>query len=207
MPAKATLPGAVASLGLREEAFDAPRRFDKGARIFRRGDPVRGVFLVLEGEVRLCRFGARGEEVILQRARAGEILAEAALDSPRYHCDAIVTEAGEFIRLSASVLRAMLDSDAQFARKWAGMLSGELRRARARLERMTLKSAADRVRHYLATEGRGPACETTISGSLKDLARELGVAHETLYRTIADMERRGELERAGRRLRFRRPAV
>jgi len=190
-------------LGLLPRGFGTPRRFGKGARIFQRGDVVRGVFLILEGEVRLCRFGPRGEEVVLQRARAGELLAEASLDSTRYHCDAIPTEAGRLLELSAQALRKALASDARFNRNWTQMLSRELRRARARLERMTLKSAADRLRHYLAAEGRGPACETELPGSLKDLARELGVAHETLYRTIAAMQRQGELEREGRTLRLR----
>jgi CRP/FNR family transcriptional regulator, dissimilatory nitrate respiration regulator len=190
-------------LGLLPRGLGTTRRFGKGARIFRRGDPVRGVFLVLEGEVRLCRFGPRGEEVVLQRARSGELLAEAALESPRYHCDAIATEPGRLLQLPAQALRKLLKSDPGFMYDWTRLLSRELRRARARLERMTLKSAADRLRHYLATEGSGPACETVLSGSLKGLARELGVAHETLYRTIAAMQRRGELERSGQRLRLR----
>ena len=194
-------------LGLLPPDFGTAHRFRRGTRIFRRGDAARGVFLVLEGEVRLCRFGPRGEEVVLQRARAGELLAEASLDSSRYHCDAIATEAGRLLELPALALRKLLESDARFRRDWMQMLSRELRRARARLERMTLKSAADRLRHYLATEGSGPACETVLSGSLKDLARELGVAHETLYRTIAAMQRRGELERSGQRLRLARRAV
>ncbi|HVC10425.1 MAG TPA: Crp/Fnr family transcriptional regulator [Burkholderiales bacterium] len=178
------------------------RRYPKDRPVFNQGDPVRAVFLVAKGEVRLTRFGPRGEEVILQRARRGDYFAEAALDSGRYHCNAIAAEPSELLEIPAAVLRDLLDRDAAFACQWATLLARQLRTTRARLERMALHGAADRLRHYLATEGSGPRNEVRLGGSLKDLARELGVAHETLYRTLARMEQSGYVERDGARLRL-----
>jgi DNA-binding MarR family transcriptional regulator len=50
-------------------------------------------------------------------------------------------------------------------------------------------------------EGRDNACEVALAGSLKDLARDLGVTHEALYRTLAKMEKAGEITRDGTALR------
>jgi CRP-like cAMP-binding protein len=190
---------------LQEEA--RLREFPKGAQVFRQGDVARGVFYVLEGEVQLCRFGRRGERIIVHRARAGEYFAEASLESKRYHCDAIVMKPARLLEVPAARFRHVLRSDPGFAQRWSALLSRQLQIVRARAERMSLVGAVERVRHYLATAGSGPRSEVELRGSIKDLAAELGLTHETLYRTLARMQKSGEIEREGSRLRRRRPSV
>ncbi|ODU97396.1 MAG: hypothetical protein ABT20_18625 [Rubrivivax sp. SCN 70-15] len=173
-----------------------------GANIFRTGSPTHSVFFVQTGAVRLLRFGRAGEEVVLHEARAGEFFAEASLDSPRYHCDAVASEPSELLQVPAAALRDLLEVDGDFARQWAALLARQLRDVRSRVERLSLKGAAERVRHLLACEGRGPRCEMVLEGTLKDLARDLGLTHETLYRTLAAMERDGVIERHEKVLRL-----
>ena len=62
--------------------------FAAGAAVFHLGDPVRLVHFVRRGAIHLVRHQADGAALILQRARAGSILAEASIYSDRYHCDA-----------------------------------------------------------------------------------------------------------------------
>lgn len=171
--------------------------------LFHQGDKARAIFLVVTGEVRLSRFGKDGEEVVLQRARRGEFFAEASLDSQRYHCNAIASEASSLIEVPAGVVRTLLDSNPRFSKQWVTLLSRQLRRSRARLERLSLKSAGERIRHCLLTEGQGSTYEVTIEGTFKDWARDLGLTHETLYRTLALMERDGEIDRTEHSIRFR----
>lgn len=174
-----------------------------GQRIFRMGSPAQAVFFVESGAVRLMRHGPTGEEVVLHDARAGEFFAEASLGSARYHCDAIGTQSGTLLKVPADGLRRLLDSDAEVAHEWITLLSRQLRAARSRVERLSLKGAAERIRHLLLSEGRGPQCEVALDGSLKDLARTLGITHEVLYRTLARMERDGEIERGNAALRLK----
>lgn len=177
-------------------------RYDAGATIFRSGTPARSVYYVESGAVRLVRYGRAGEEVVLHDARAGEFFAEASLDSARYHCDAVATEPSEVLRCPSTVLRQLLDIDREFARQWVSLLAGQLRTARTKVERLALRSAAERVRHLLVSQGRGARCEVTLDGTLEDLARNLGLTHEALYRTLATMEREGVIERRGQVLRL-----
>ncbi|WP_162579336.1 helix-turn-helix domain-containing protein [Variovorax sp. PBS-H4] len=58
------------------------------------------------------------------------------------------------------------------------------------------------MRHLLVSEGQGDRCEVVLPGTLKDLARDLGLTHEVLYRTLAGLEREGVLERQGATLRL-----
>ena len=174
-----------------------------GTTVFRAGSPTHSVFYVETGAVRLLRFGRAGEEVVLHDARAGEFFAEASLDSARYHCDAVASEPSELLQLPADALRGLLEVDHAFARQWATLLARQLRDVRSRVERLSLKSAAERVRHLLVCEGQGPRCELVLDGTLKDVARRLGLTHEALYRTLATMERNGVIERRGPVLRLK----
>ena len=176
--------------------------YEAGATIFRSGSATHSVFFVESGAVRLLRYGRQGEEVVLHDARPGEFFAEASLDSARYHCDAVASEPSELLRVPADALRELLDLDRKFARQWVALLARQLRAVRTRVERLSLKSAAEPVRHLLVSEGRGARCEVVLNGTLKDLSRNLGLTHEVLYRTLAAMEREGVIERGAGVLRL-----
>jgi CRP/FNR family transcriptional regulator, dissimilatory nitrate respiration regulator len=175
---------------------------ESGETVFRSGTPTHSVFYVETGAVRLVRYGRAGEEVVLHDARAGEFFAEASLDSPRYHCDAVVSEAGDLLQFPSTELRQLLDTDREFARQWVSLLARQLRAVRTRVERLSLKSASERLRHLLLSEGRGPRCEVKVQGTFKDLARSLGLTHEAFYRTLATLQREGVIERDGMVLRL-----
>ncbi len=168
--------------------------------LFRAGTPPRHIHFIEEGAVRLVRHGRQGEEVVLHDARPGEFLAEASLDSARYHCDAVASEASVVLRVAKADFQRLLIEDAAFERTWIALLGAQLRTARARIERLSLRSAEERIRHLLLSEGRGPRCELEVAGTLKDLARQLGLTHESLYRTLARMQNEGVIDRQGLRL-------
>ena len=170
--------------------------------LFRAGAPPRYIHFIEEGAVRLVRHGRQGEEVVLHDARPGEFLAEASLDSARYDCDALATQPSVILRASKADFQRLLVDNADFARIWMALLAAQLRTARARIERLSLRSAEERIRHLLLSEGRGPRCELEIAGSLKELARRLGLTHESLYRTLARMQKDGFIDREGLRLRL-----
>ena len=167
-------------------------RLDKGELVFRRGDRPRAMFAVLSGEVRLVRTSPAGIEVVLQRTRNG-LLAEASLDQPRYHCDAVAVLPLELVAIPRRAFRAAL-ADEGFRERWLELLLRELRRARAQNERLSLKTAEERIIHAIESEGSDGVL--TLTQSRKNWAAELGLTHEALYRTLARMvkERRLKIE-------------
>ncbi|HUI98783.1 MAG TPA: Crp/Fnr family transcriptional regulator [Usitatibacter sp.] len=187
MPNPVSRPNAAIPAALRPLAREV--RVAKGEWVFRKGEAVHSVFFVLDGEVRLSRFSKGGGEIALHRAGRGEFFAEAALGAARYHCNAIASRDSALLAFPAGKVRALLGTDATFAREWIALLARQLQRARARLERLALKFAAERVVHYLQTEGAGDRHEVHLQGTVKDLARELGLTHEALYRTLARLKR------------------
>lgn len=165
-------------------------------RLFLRGDTPEAMYCVLSGEVHLSRSSEQGAEIVLQRCRGG-FLAEASLDQRTYHCDAIAKQACEVIAIPRPAFRAALD-DERFRFAWIEHLARELRRVRTQAERLSLRTARERIEHYLLTEGDNGA--VTLGQSRKAWARELGLSHEALYRELARLQDAGRLGIDGDRL-------
>jgi CRP/FNR family transcriptional regulator, dissimilatory nitrate respiration regulator len=66
---------------------------------------------------------------------------------------------------------------------------------------------ADRVRHFLAINADPGRRTVSPSGTLKDIAAELGLTHEAFYRTLADMSADGEIERRKGTIHLLKPGV
>lgn len=150
------------------------------------------MLFVCHGEVVLQRVGAQGNAVVLQRARHG-FIAEASLQSVRYHCDAIVTHSGELVAIPLPPIKQALLADPAFATRWISMLNREVKRLRAQCERLTTKGVKERLLHLIETEGNMGSL--AVASNLKSVAAELGVTHEALYRAVADLERSDILAR------------
>jgi CRP-like cAMP-binding protein len=163
----------------------------RNERLFQLGNPVDHVYFVLQGEVLAVRYLSDGSEAVMQRARDGEFFAQSAMLVATYSCDARAAVPTQVMRLPVRELRAALLADGAFALAYAGQLAADLRRQCTRVERLRIKRAKDRVRHYLACEG--PL--RSGGAKLQDWARELGLEPETLYRTLADLESCGEIRR------------
>jgi len=188
MAVKEWLPAALQAVGV--ERVLAP-----GQALFRLGDRTAGIFEVLQGQVQMVRVDASGREIILYAASAGEIFAEAALFSPIYRCDAM-TKTGATVRLypKAKVLSAFRQNP-QAAEAFMAVLAREIMHLRTRLEQRNIRSARVRVRHFLAFNTGPDAPTVLLHGTLKDLAAELGLTHEALYRALADLAAKGEIKR------------
>jgi CRP/FNR family transcriptional regulator, dissimilatory nitrate respiration regulator len=161
----------------------------RDAPLFSRGDRPQAMFFVLAGEVRLVRRSRSGGEIILQRTQRG-FLAEASLDQPSYHCDAVAAQPSSVLAIPQTAFRDALVVD-EFRESWMAHLARELRSVRAHAERLGLKTARERILHFIEIEGRGGVID--LKRSKKDWAAELGLTHEALYRALAQMAKRGEL--------------
>ena len=173
------------------------RRLKPGQTLFRAGNRSLGFYEVVGGTVRLIRVDRSGREAVLQTAVAGETLAEASLFSSVYHCDAVaLTEAVIWLYPKAAVL-AELQRDPETGKAFAAMLARQVMALRTRLERRNIYSARDRIRHYLTVNAGADGRTVALTGTVKQLAAELGLSHEALYRVLARMEADGEIKRLG----------
>jgi len=177
-------------------AHDLRRRsLAKGELLFRQGDRALAIYLVGAGRVRLVRHIEDGSSVTLHTARAGETLAEAALFADAYHCDAVAEDPAELVVLPKATLLRALENDPSASLRIAQLFAGQVRDLRARLEVRNIRSAADRVLAWLRLEAEGNPPRVAIDRPWIEIASELGLTHEAVYRAIAALERSGTIER------------
>lgn len=157
------------------------RRYSRGHLVFERDDPVDSLFVVNSGEVRLLRRQEDGAEYILQRATAGTVLAEASLTTPRYHCAAVAVSNVVMTAYPRTQVLKMIKEDSNVAISLVMHLGREVQNAHQRVEIASLRKVSDRLDAWLAwNEGR-----LTAKGGRGQLAREIGVSPEALYRELA----------------------
>jgi CRP-like cAMP-binding protein len=187
------LPAPLAQLlpsALRASAVGALYR--RGEHLFSLGAQPLWMFYVVSGEIMLERSGVHGEHVVLQRRRQG-FVSEASLLVDAYHCDAIALEESTVIKLPITALRQQLQEDARFNASWMQTLNREIMHLRVQCQRLSLHSVQEKVIHLIQTEGHNG--RYPIPTGVKTLAGELGVSHEALYRCIAELKKKGALER------------
>lgn len=157
------------------------QRLDAGVALFRQGDASRAIFFLHAGAVEMSRHTEAGQKLTLFRAGPGDTLAEPALFSRAYHCDAIAVEAARVSRIDRSAVLGLVRAEPAFALALVERLSGQVQGYRRRLELMAIRSAPERVLAGLA-DGR-------LTGSVIDFAAELGLTHEAVYRALAALVR------------------
>jgi CRP-like cAMP-binding protein len=170
------------------------RRLKSGEALFRLGDKSVGVSKVVAGRVRLARVDRAGHEIVLHVAGPGDLIAEASLFSPHYHCDAVASTDAVVRTYPKRALLDAFEHDPKAAQAFAAMLARQVMALRARIEQRNIRSARERVRHWLALNA-GADGAVILRGTLKEAAAELGLTHEALYRTLATLERAGEIVR------------
>jgi len=162
----------------------------EGETVFRLGSQPRRMLWVVDGELRLVRRSRSGTEIILQRAYSG-FVAEASLESSRYHCDAVAATDSRLLAIPIQAFREAVRRDEKFRIFWMRRLAREVRLLRAQCERLNLHSATDRIEHYIEAEGNNGRLE--LRRTKKAWAAELGLSHEALYRTLASLQQAGRI--------------
>jgi CRP-like cAMP-binding protein len=186
-----------ADLALSLEAGSVVRELAPGEILFRQGDRAAAIYKIESGRLRLVRRTVDDHLVILHTACRGEFFAEASLFAATYHCDAVAAEPSRIrVYPKAKVMEA-LRTDPVLAPAFMARLAHQLQELRARMELRSVRSARERILQYLRLRADLDRRRIAIEGQLQDIAAEIGITREALYRTLAALEAEGSIAREG----------
>jgi CRP-like cAMP-binding protein len=171
------------------------RKLAPGEALFRQGDATVAIYIVRDGRVRLVRHLADGSTLALHAAQADETLAEAALFADAYHCDAVAEIPSTVTIVPKAELLAALEVDPQASLALAKGLAARVRDLRAQLELRNIRSAPERVLGWLRMRAIGSPPAVRIDRPWTEIAAEIGLTHEVIYRALAGLERDGRIKR------------
>jgi len=169
---------------------------DKQVLFAARQKPSR-LFFVSQGCVRLVRPLRHGANAVMQRAQAGEWLAESSLFSDRYHCDAIAQGTSEVVSVSKRDLLMALEEDPGRSIAFCELLAKQLRRVRGIHEIVRIRSARERVLQWLLFQASGNPPQLPSDQTWTQIAEEISLTREAVYRAVAELKRSGALKQRG----------
>jgi len=157
------------------------RVLEHRAYLFHRDDSVELLYIVEKGRLELIRPQEDGSSIVLQRADAHTVLAEASLYSDTYHCDAIAVSPSVVATISKPIFLSRLHADTDFALLWSSHLATEMQKSRFRSEILSKRTVAERLDGWLSFH------DNTLppKGEWKSVAIQIGVSPEALYRELS----------------------
>ncbi len=179
------------------------RRFEPDAVLWRRGGRPQGLFVVLEGEVRVVRV-SDGRQRVLHTEGPGGTLGEIPLfEGSPSPATALAARRCACLVFDRETILDAIDVDPRFAFVLLARLASRLRQVIDRLERYSAQPVPARLAAYLL-DRCGDEADTvfTLGRSQREVAEELGTARELIVRGLRALREAGTIESAGRN-RFR----
>lgn len=178
--------------------------------LFREGEPVEGLFVLLSGGVKIYKLSPDGKEHILHVVRPGQAFAEAAIFmSSGYPAYAETLQKSRVLVLPKEPFLNLLREEPAVSLNIIATLSRYLKQFADRIEDLSLKDVSARLARWAlqsSTEKGRDFWDLEITKA--ELASQLGTVSETLSRTLRKFQDAGWLQVRGRFLKILdRPAL
>ncbi len=179
------------------------RALKRGETLFRKGDVVTGMHVVVYGEIRLvARSAARGER-LTGVARAGHSFGEPVmfLERPAV-VDAQAATDALVLHLPKEAVFAEIERNPRFARRMIAGLSQRIESLVQELERQSQGGGRDRLVDFLVrSAGAGNGSRTvTLPAAKAAVASHLRLTPEHFSRILHELAAAGLLQVQGRRI-------
>lgn len=180
----------------------------RGAILFNKGDPSKGFYFVVEGQIKLAFLTEDGNEKVLEIIPGGMSFAEAVMflrrPAPVY---AQATRESQLIFIPRDVVIREVEADPQFALAMLSGLSLRLHRIVQDVEDITLHSSTQRVIGYLlrdevGAEPQSGALTLELSASKALIASRLNLTPETFSRVLHHLQEKGLVKVRARTIRI-----
>jgi CRP/FNR family transcriptional regulator, dissimilatory nitrate respiration regulator len=183
--------------------FTSVRTFEKGETLFIQEAPAEGFFIVIDGRIKVCRFGADGREQVLHIFGRGEPCGEVpTFQGESYPATAVAVGALRSLYVPRDQFAALVKRKPDIVLNMLAVVAARLRHFVGLVEDLSLKEVSARLAAYVLDLSRrsGGSLHLELETSKTVLAGRLGTIAETLSRTMAKMQERGILRVQGKRI-------
>ncbi len=162
--------------------------FKASATLFEEGQEATGIYIVLEGHVKVTRTTLDGRELILFLVRPGHIVGEGAVFQKNTHpATAIAVKSAHTLFLSAKDCHSLVQEVPLLASRILAIFAARQRMLLHKLAAQGERNAGTRVAgyilHRISLEKNSQRIHLAISRN--DLANLLGLARETVSRQLS----------------------
>lgn len=167
------------------------QEFEKGARIFKEGDPVKGIYFILNGKVKVdMSWGDKS--YIVRLAGEGDILGHRGLGMDSvYPINATALEPTTVCFIPTDLFSTLLKTNTDFLYKLAFFFAEELKFTERRMKHLAHMPVKGRVAESLLmirdAFGTNEDGALSYSMSRKDMAAMCGTTYESVIRMLNEL--------------------
>ena len=162
------------------------RRFAAGETLFWEGEPCEGIFLIVEGSVKIFKTAASGREMMLALETAPATVAELPLfDGGSYPASVRAVTAAKTLFIEKNSFQQVCRQYPEVALKILAVIGGRLRHLVGVVESMTFSVTQRLARMLLAASREAGANEFDLPQTHQELASRLGTVREVVTRNLA----------------------
>jgi CRP/FNR family transcriptional regulator, dissimilatory nitrate respiration regulator len=176
------------------------QHLSNGQVLFHRNELSQAIYAVKAGQIRLLHYTRSGQAISHYTVYAGEICAEIALFLDTYTCNAIAEEPTQVLAFPKQEFLNALQQDSNFATAFMMQLSYRLHTTKVMVELRSIRSAQERVLHYLRLLAPPEKNTVVLEQPLKNIASDLGISPEVLSRTLTQLASDGAIAREKRKI-------
>jgi CRP-like cAMP-binding protein len=175
------------------------RRYASGAALWRAGDRVNSIAIVLDGRVRVVREG-RGRQHVLHTEGPGGTLGEVPLFTGGPAPATVLAVAPtRCLLLTREAIESAIIAEPAVAWLLLAKLADRVRTLVERIDRLALDNATTRLAGLVLAEAERTASDViTLGITQAALAEELGTVREVIVRALKALRAAGLVESAGR---------
>ncbi|MFP4687467.1 MAG: Crp/Fnr family transcriptional regulator [bacterium] len=182
-------------------------KYSRGEIVFREGELVHGLYIVVEGQAKGYRTSIDGRQQIVRIINPGDIIAEAVLlEGEKYPVTLEILRDTRFLYLPADKFISFLKDEPAAALELISVLSKRLRFLVRVVDDLSLKEVSARLASYLLQQVEKQNKDfrfneqITLPVSKTELAFAMGTISETLSRTLKKIEQTGAIENRGKKI-------
>ncbi len=180
------------------------RRFAGGEMLFWEGEACAGIFLIIEGTVKIFRTAASGREVMLSIESAPATVAELPLfDGGAYPASVRATEPVVALFINKNDFQQFCRQYPDVGLKVLAVVGGRLRHLVGLVEAMTFGSVTQRLARLLLDAAKAAGTDSFELGSThQELASRLGTVREVVSRNLGRFRAQGLIAMEDRQVRI-----
>ena len=166
------------------------KQYNKGQTIFSEEDETKGLFVVVDGRIKIYKVSSEGKEQILHIIEAGQSFGEVTVfTGQQMPANAQALIKSRLLVFPRSAFVGLVGANPSLALNLLAIMSKKLRQFAAQIENLSLKEIPARLASYLIylAEEQDSKDAVTLNVSKGQLASLLGTIPETLSRIFAKL--------------------